>query len=67
MAKTFFDNSMSNFTRWLYTSHFTDEVTAECLLLTITVVKDSLDNWAGGSSLRMVLEADIYRRMQNPV
>jgi len=50
-----------------YTSHFTDEVTAECLLLATTAVKHSLDNWAGGSVTRMVLEADTHTSMQNTV
>jgi hypothetical protein len=67
MAKTFFENSKRNFTRRPYTSHFTDEVTAECLLLATTAVKHSLDNWAGGSFLRVVFEADTYKSMQNTV
>jgi len=64
MAKTVFENSTRNFMRRPYTSHFTDEVTAECLLLATTAVKHSLDNWAGGSFLRVVFEADTYKSMQ---
>ena len=67
MAKTFFENSKRNFTRWPNTSYFTDEVTAEYLLLATTAVKHSLDNWAGGSFLRVVFEADTYKGMQNSV
>jgi hypothetical protein len=67
MAKTFFENSKRNFTRQSYSSHFTDEVTPECLLLAATAVKHSLDNWAGGSFLRVVFEADTYKGMQNSV
>jgi len=48
-------------------SHFTDKVTAECLLLATTAAKHSLDNWAGGSFLRVVFEADKYNSMQNTV
>jgi hypothetical protein len=48
-------------------SHFTDEVTAECLLLATTALKHSSDNWAGGSFLRVVFEADTYKGMQNSV
>jgi hypothetical protein len=67
MSKTFFEHSKRNFTGRPYTSHFTDEVTADCLLLATTAVKHSLDNWAGGSVLRMVFEADTYKSMQNNV
>jgi hypothetical protein len=67
MSKTLFEHSKRNFTRWPYTSHFTDEVTADCLLLATTAVKHSLDSWAGGSVLRMVFEADTCRSMQNNV
>jgi len=67
MAKTFFENSKRNFTRQPYTSHFTDEVTAQCLLLATTAVKHSLDNWAGGSFLRGVFEVDTYKSMQNTI
>jgi len=58
MAKTFFENSKRKFTRRPYTFHLTDEVTAECLLPATTAVKHSLDNWAGGSFLRVVFEAE---------
>jgi len=47
--------------------HITDEVTAECLLLATTGVKYSLDNWAGGSFLHVVFEADTYRSMENTI
>jgi len=47
MAKTFFENSKRNFSRQPYTSHFTDEITAEYLLVATTAVKRLLDNWAG--------------------
>jgi len=47
-----------------YTSHFTDQVTPECLLVAATVVKHSLDNWAGGSLLHVVFEADKCNGMQ---
>jgi hypothetical protein len=67
MAKTFFENPKRDFPRRPYTSHFTDEVTPECLLLAATAVKHSLDNWAGGSFLRMVFEAVTYKGMQNSV
>jgi hypothetical protein len=67
MATTFFENSKRNFTPRPYTSHFTDEVTAECLLLATTVVKHSLDNWAGGSFLHVVFEVDTFKSMQNTV
>jgi len=67
MAKTFFENSKRNFSRQPYTSHFTDEITAECLLVATTAVKRLLDNWAGGSFLRVLFEADTYKSMQNTV
>jgi hypothetical protein len=67
MAKTFFENSKRNVMLRPYTSHFTDEVTPECLLLAATAVKHSLVNWAGGSFHRVVLEADTYKGMQNSV
>jgi hypothetical protein len=41
MAKTFFENSKRNFTQQPYTSHFTDEVTPECLLPAATAVNHS--------------------------
>jgi hypothetical protein len=47
--------------------HFTDEVTVGWLLLATTAVKHSLDNWAGGSFLRVVFEADTYQSIQNTV
>ena len=58
MAKTVFENSIHNFTQWPYVSHFTDEVTAECLSPATTAVKHSLDNWAGGSFHHVVFEVD---------
>jgi len=67
MAETFFKNSKCNFTWRPYTSHFTNDVTAECLLLGTTAVKHSLDNWAGGSFLYVVFEADTYKSVQNTV
>jgi hypothetical protein len=67
IAKTFFKNSTHNFTRRPYTSYFTDEVTAECLLLAMTAVKHSLENCAGGSFLRVVFQANTYKSMQNTV
>jgi len=67
LATTLFENSMHIFTRRPYTSHFTDEVTAECSLLAPTVVKHSLDIWAGGRVLHMVFEPDIYKIMQNTI
>jgi len=67
MAKIILENSRRNFTRWPYTSQFTDEVTAECLLPATTAVEYSLDNWAGGSFLRVVFEADTYKSMQNTI
>jgi hypothetical protein len=60
MVKTFFENSTRNFTWEPYTFHFTDKVTAVCLLLATTAVKHSLNNWAGGIFLRMVFEAHTY-------
>jgi len=67
MAKRFLQNSKCNFTRRPYTSHFTDEVTAECLLLATTAVNHSLDNWAGGSFLIVGFEAHTYKSMRNTV
>jgi len=48
-------------------SQFTDEVTPECLLLAATAVKYSLDNWAGGSFLHVVFEADTSKGMHYSV
>jgi hypothetical protein len=67
MAKTFFENSKRKLTQRPYTSHITDEVTAECLLLGITAGKNSLNNWDGGSFLRVVFDADTYWSMQNSI
>jgi hypothetical protein len=67
IAKTFFENSMRNFMGWPDTSHFTDKVTAECLLLATTAVKYSLNNRAGGSFRQVVFEADTNISMQNTV
>ena len=47
--------------------HSTDEVTAECLLHATPAVKHSLNNWAGGSFLRVVFDVDTYKCMQNTV
>jgi len=66
-AKIFFENSKRIFTRRPYMSHFTDEVTAECLLLATTAVKHFLDNWAGGSFLGVVFKAVTYKSMQNTI
>ena len=60
MAKTFFDHGPRNFTRRLYTNHFTQELTHSCLLLTATTVKHSLDNWAAVGFLYVLFEADTY-------
>ena len=67
MGKSMFENSKGNFTRQPDTSHSTDEVTPECLLLAATTVKHSLDNWAGGSVFCLTFEADIYKGMQSTV
>jgi len=67
MATTFFEISKRILTGPTYTSNFTDEVTSQCLLLATTAVKHSLDNWAGGSFLHVVFEADKYKSMQNTI
>jgi len=67
MAKTVFKNSKRNSSRWPYTSHFTDEVTPECLFLAATAVKHSLDNWAGGSFLCVTFEVYTYKGMENSI
>jgi len=67
MVKPFFKIIKLTFPRRPYTSHFTAEVTAECLLLATTAVKDSFDNWAGGSSLRVVFEVDTDQSLQNTI
>jgi hypothetical protein len=67
IAEIVFKYSKRNFVQWPDMSHFTDEMTAECLLLAVTGVKHSLDNWAGGSFLCVVSEADTYKSMQNTI
>jgi len=67
MAKTLLENSKRNFTRQQYTSHCTDELTRECLLLAATAVKHSMDNCAVSSFLRVIFKADTYKSMQNSV
>jgi len=42
-------------------SHFIEEMTAECLLLAPTAVQHSLNYWAGGRFVYMIFEVNTYK------